>query len=308
MSPRGFGFALLAALAAGVCIGRLLPRDDAPAAATVAATPAAAATPRSARAVQAPSFATASAAARGSQDLDRAIRRAAQDPAHLRELLREYAFATELDRRGALLSVLQGVANDEVLEFGRQLAGNADPAVRGQGYALLRAFPLDREQARAVVADGLRRETDPALLAELLAGLEPAVIADEDAAPLLERAVALTRHADPSVRASAVEQSARWNRRDDGAAVLERALLDPAPEVRAAAVTGIEASGARSPRLRDVLLDLASDANAQAPLRRSAWFALQRFALGREEYALYRQADAEIAAAEARQDANAMRH
>lgn len=306
MSSPWFGFALLAAAALGFCAGRLWPgvADPAARAAPAART---AGSPRSATALQAPPLAAAPAPG-GAGDFDRAIRRAAQDPAQLRELLREYAFASELDRRGALLAVLQGVANDEVLEFGRQLAGNADPAVRGQGYALLRAFPLDRAQARAAVADGLRRETDPALLAELLAGLEPAVIADVDAAPLLERALALTRHPDPSVRASAVERSARWNRRDDSAALLERALLDPAPEVRAAAIAGIEASGARSPRLRDALLDLAGDAQAQAPLRRTAWFALQRFALEREEYALYRQADAEIAAAEASRDANAVRH
>lgn len=311
MSPRRFGFALLAALAAGIGIGRLLPRGDASTgatAATVAATPAAAATPGPVRVPQAPSFATAPVAARGSEDLDRAIRRAAQDPAHLRELLREYAFAADLDRRGALLAVLQGVANDEVLQAGRRLAGDADPAVRDQGYALLRAFPLDRAEARAAIADGLQRETDPALLAQLLGGLEPAVLADEDAAPLLERAVALTGHTDPAVRAGAVLQSARWNRSGDSAALLERALLDPAADVRAAAVAGIEASGARTPRLRDALLDLAGDARIATEQRRAALFALQRFALDRADYALYRQAEAGIAAAEAERDAAAMPH
>jgi len=227
---------------------------------------------------------------RGADDLDRNIRRAGQDPGYLRELLRRYSFETDLDRRGALLAILQGVANDEVLQLGRQLAGNPDPDMRRSGLALLKAFPLDVAEVRDTLAQQLREERDPALLKESIDMLAPAVVASEDAAPLLERLAALRSHADAEVRASAVLQSVRWNKRGDDAAILEAALLDPDIAVRRAAIAGIEASGARSDRLKIALLDIAGDARTESDLRRSAAFALQNFALDRDEYALYRDA------------------
>jgi len=235
---------------------------------------------------------------RGADDLDRNIRRAGQDPGYLRELLRRYSFETDLDRRGALLAILQGVANDEVLQLGRQLAGNPDPDTRRSGLALLKAFPLDVAEVRDTLARQLRDERDPALLKESIDMLAPAVVASEDAAPLLERLAALRGHVDAEVRASAVLQSVRWNKRGDDAAILEPALLDPDIAVRRAAIAGIEASGARSDGLKIALLDIAGDARAESDLRRSAAFALQNFALDRGEYALYRDALAALARAD----------
>lgn len=227
---------------------------------------------------------------RGADDLDRNIRRAGQDPGYLRDLLRRYSFETDLDRRGALLAILQGVANDEVLQLGRQLAGNPDPDTRRNGLALLKAFPLDVAEVRDTLTRQLREERDPALLKESIDMLAPTVVASEDAAPLLEGLAALRGHADAQVRASAVLQSVRWNKRGDDAAILEAALFDPDIAVRRAAIAGIEASGARSDRLKIALLDIAGDARTEPELRRSAAFALQNFALDRDEYALYRDA------------------
>ncbi|MGJ7904310.1 HEAT repeat domain-containing protein [Lysobacter sp. 1R34A] len=296
MSHARLGLALLTSALIGGLLGAAITRSwMAPAAPQggdhASGAPASADTPtRTQHSALADALAGGGPRGRGAEDLDRDVRRASQDPGHLRELLRRYSFETDLDRRGALLAILQGVANDEVLQFGRRLAADPDPQMRRNGLALLKAFPLDRAEVRDTLARQLREERDPALLKESIDMLAPAVVASEDAAPLLERLAALRGHADPEVRASAVLQSARWDKQGDGAAILEPALLDPDLAVRRAAIAGIEASGARSERLKIALLDIAGDAGADADLRRAAAFALQNFALDRDEYALYRDA------------------
>lgn len=288
--PLQFASALLAAAVFGGIVGSSLTR------ASVA--PAAAPGHRAATAVAAPAAATRRAAdlgeytypARGGDSFDRNIQRARRDPAYLRELLGDYRYETELDRRGALLAVLQGVANQDVLRAGRELADSGDPRQRQLGLDLLKAFPLDVAEVRELLQRQLQDERDPAMLRQLVDMLAPTVIASEDAAPVLNRLDALRRHPDPAVRASSVLQSVQWNKGGDNEEILHQAILDPDAAVRQAAIAGVNASGARSDRLKDALLALAADPRSDGETRNAAVFALQNFAMNRAEYALYRQA------------------
>lgn len=290
-NPLQFASALLAAAVFGGIVGSSLTRAS-------VAPQAASAHPRNASARATPAIAAQRGAdltaytypARGGDSFDRNIQRARRDPAYLRELLGNYRFETELDRRGALLAVLQGVANQDVLRAGRELADSGDPRQRQLGLDLLKAFPLDVAEVRELLQRQLQDERDPAMLKQLVDMLAPTVIASEDAAPVLNRLDALRRHPDPSVRASSVLQSVQWNKAGDNEDILHRAILDTDASVRQAAIAGINASGARSDRLKDALLALAADPRSDGETRNAAVFALQNFAMNRAEYALYRQA------------------
>ncbi|MGO1072154.1 HEAT repeat domain-containing protein [Lysobacter sp. CA199] len=227
---------------------------------------------------------------RAGDSLDRMTQRARRDPAYLRELLRDYSFETELDKRGALLAVLQGVANQEVLRLGQQMAESGDPEQRRSGLELLKSFSLDVPEVRDLLSRQIQDERDPAMLKQLVDMLTPAVIASEDAAPLLNRLESLRGHTDPAVRASSVLQSVQWNKSGNNEEILHRAILDGDLAVRQAAIAGISASGTRSDRLKDSLLAIAADSRSDPETRNSAVFALQNFAMNRGEYALYRKA------------------
>ncbi len=232
-------------------------------------------------------------------DLGRESARALRDPAYLRNLLQRYAAEAESDRKGALLAVLQGAATDDVLRFALERADSADPETRRDALALLRAFPLDRAEVRDTLVGQLRDERDPAMQAELLDMLAPVPIAQEDAAPLLAQLAQMRGSNDAAVRAAAVRQSAQWDRSSAVEPMLHAALMDSDPRVRTAALSGVYVSAARSDRLRDALLAIASDARAEADQRHAAVLGLQHFALDRAEYAVYRDAADALAEAHA---------
>lgn len=228
-----------------------------------------------------------------SDDLDGEVRRVRGDPAYLQRLLAMYASETDLDTKGALLAVLRAAAaadNEEILRFALGLADHADPGKRRDGLALLEAYPLDNAEVRGLLTRQIEAENDPAMLGRLVGMLEAAVVPTEDAAPVVEQLARLRRHPDPGVRAASVMQSVAWDKGSDLEDILHEAMLDAAPQVRQAAIGGVTASGARSPRLKDALLGIAADPGSSDEERFAAVLALQDFPLDRAEYAIYLQA------------------
>ncbi len=219
-----------------------------------------------------------------------AHRRARASDADLRALMRRYAAETELDKRGALLAILQANPNEEVKAFALALAASRDPAARQEGLELLKAFPLDDANVRGFLVGQIDQEQDPAMLTKLVDMLSPTMVATEDAAPLVAQLARLREHPDPDVRAASILQSSQWDRGGDLENTLHDAMLDPDPRVRQAAIGGISAERVRSDRLKDMLLAIASDPKTGAEERNRAIFALEGFALNRAEYEVYRQA------------------
>ncbi|MBT2752542.1 MULTISPECIES: HEAT repeat domain-containing protein [unclassified Lysobacter] len=216
--------------------------------------------------------------------------RASRDPAFLQNLLQRFRNETEPAARGELLSLLNAVSGDDVLRFALSLAASTRAQDERDGLDLLRAYSIDRAEVRQAVLSKLEQDGDPQRTAELVGMLTPTTMPSEDAAPVVAQLSALTRHADPAVRAEAVLQLAQW---DDGAQaedVLHRALLDASPQVRGKAIAGVQSSHLRSDRLKEALLDIAADPASSPADRGAAAFALQDFRLNRAEYGIWRRA------------------
>ena len=212
------------------------------------------------------------------------------DDAYLRTLMRQYSFETELDKRGALLAILQANPNEEVRNFALTQAASSDSATRQEGLELLKAFPLDDSVVRGFLVSQIDQEQDPAMLTKLVDMLTPTMVATEDAAPLVAQLARLRTHPDPEVRAASILQSSQWDRGGDLENTLHEAMLDPDTRVRQAAISGIYAERVRSDRVKDMLLVIASGPKTSGEERNRAIFALESFALNRSEYEIYRQA------------------
>lgn len=224
------------------------------------------------------------------EDLGRQVARASADPVYLQQLLARYRGESEPDRKGAVLAVLQGVANQDVQRFALELAASPDPSTRRDGLALLSAYSVEEAPVRELLLRQMEQEQDPALLKTLVELLAPAPLASEDVAPMLGQLERLRQHADPGVRAAAVLQSAQWDKSAGVEDILQRALLDPEPQVREAAIAGVTSSATRSDRVKDALLDIASNPHSGREQQAAAVFALQNFELDRAEYQIYRDA------------------
>ena len=279
MLMRSFRSPLLAAVALAAVVGAwtMLGRHDGEAGSAVGVSMPSAATGRD-------TSRTIAAADHGQH------RRTRTSDADLRALMRRYALETELDKRGALLAILQANPNEEMRAFALELAASRDAAARQAGLDLLKAFPLDDAKVRGFLVGQIDQEQDPAMLTKLVDMLSPTMVATEDAAPLVAQLARLREHPDPEVRAASILQSSQWDRGGDLENTLHSAMLDPDPRVRQAAIGGISAERVRSDRLKDMLLAIASDPKTGAEERNRAIFALEGFALNRAEYEVYRQA------------------
>ena len=138
---------------------------------------------------------------------------------------------------------------------------------------------------RALLLRQMGQEQDPVLLKTLVELLAPTPLASEDVAPMLGQLERLRHHADPGVRATAVLQSAQWDKSAGVEDILQRA-------VREAAIAGVTSSATRSDRIKDALLDIANNPQSGREERAAAVFALQNFELDRAEYQIYRDAAA----------------
>ncbi|WP_417471510.1 hypothetical protein [Luteimonas mephitis] len=288
LRPPAMLVALLAAALGGALVGSRFAGHRASAGVDAAASPEAA-VPLAAPPLRSTRALRAATAAPVGDDLGSESTRALRDPAYLRELMARHAGETDPGRRGALLAVLQSAANDEVMGFALRLADDPDPQSRRDGLQLLQAFPLDRAPVRELLLRQIDAERDPQMLRQLVDALTPAVLPVEDAAPIAERLARLRSHADPGVRASSVLQSTQWDRQADMEPVLYAAMLDPEPQVQQAAIAGVNATLAHSPRLKAALLEMAGNDAIERDQRAAAVFALQAFPLDRDEYELYRR-------------------
>lgn len=208
-------------------------------------------------------------------------------------LMQRYATELDEDARGALLAELQRHPDDVLRDFALGLVASGDADGRLRGYELLSAFPLDDADTRGAMLAGLRGEQDPVVLARVAELVVPTVLPAGNAGEIADALGSLATHDDPEVRARGVVQAAQWAAPGEAEGLLAGALLDESPQVREAAVAGVIATRAHSPRLKDALLWIAGDASTDPGQRASAVFALQWYRLDDAEYAIYRQAEAD---------------
>ncbi len=230
----------------------------------------------------------------GLLSLESLLERSANDAQFRDQLRSHYRLADDAEVRATLLQLIAAAPIDEQLDFSDQLLAEGDAEHRADGYRLLAGLPLDEENERIRVARSLHDEQDPAALAALVGSMQPGLLAAEDAGPIAAQLFALSRDAQPQVRASALPQLAHWVSAEQLEAPCFDALADPDPTVRTAAVAAIAVARVHSPRLLNALFELASNAEEDAERRREALQATLGFSLTRSEIALYRLLQAEL--------------
>lgn len=213
------------------------------------------------------------------------------EPASREALMQRYATELDEDTRGALLAELQRSPDDALRDFALDLVAAGDADTRLRGYELLAAFTLEDGAVRGAVLSGLAGERAPRVLARVATLTVPTVLPASEAAPVANALAELAGHRDPAVRAQGVVQAAQWAAPGEAGPLLARALLDESAEVRKAAVAGTIATRASSPQIKDALLWIAGDDEADPEQRTAAVFALQWYRLDDAEYAIYREAE-----------------
>ncbi len=217
------------------------------------------------------------------------IARAARDRAYLHGLLDTYSAEQDQEKKIAALLILGAVANQEILQFAVGMTRSETPQTRKDGFRLLKSYSLEDGQVRNLVLAHLRDERDVETVRELLRMLVPAMMPVEEASVVIEQLEAFSMHRDAAVRSESVRQLVQWRRGEEIDEDLYRALQDPDGEVRLAAMEGVWLSRTQDERLKDILLAIGSDAQADIGERRAALEALRGFWLVRSEYSVYAQ-------------------
>jgi len=210
------------------------------------------------------------------------------------DLWTRYRSAPDPLARETLLALLSAAPTAELAGYVATLVADPDPARRSDGYRLLTGLPIEDATLREHAVHALQRETDPRAMAHLVQGLQPGLLATEDAEPLARAMESLAQAGDPQVRAAALPGLAQWSERARLDPIYLAALGDHNSRVRAAAIAGIDASGVATPALRSALFQLAANPGENAEQRHSALLTLSRFRLTRAEVELFRMLQAEL--------------
>lgn len=220
--------------------------------------------------------------------------RARSDPAALRSLVQRYESERDPKDRELLKSVLANVQGPEVLALASRLAASGTPAQRQDAFDILKQVSSSAPEVRNMLRQALATEQAPAVLSQAIAALTPSVVAAGEAEAIVGQLATLAQHADPAVRSQSVLQLGQWDKSAAAEGRLQQALGDQAPEVRQAAVTALGEAGIRSEGMKLALLDMIRKQDESAPVKDGALHALQRYALSKEELALYQQARSDV--------------
>jgi hypothetical protein len=214
---------------------------------------------------------------------------ARSDPAVVRDLISRFEAQTDAETKDALRAVLSGLPLPEVVEFSQRLAlGNA--AQRKDAYELLGSL-ADSGQAQGAILRALDTEQDPALLTQAVRALRPTIVEPAQTQAMIAKLSGLTQDADPLVRGASLQALAQWDKTGGVAEPsVYQALVDPQPEIRAAAISAAMYNNQlNSERLKAALIDILSNTD-EADDKTMVLQALERFQLTDAEYVIYSQA------------------
>ena len=211
-----------------------------------------------------------------------------RSPALRQEVIERYSREARRPYRVVIKDMLVASRLPEVTEAARQLATRASDLARGAGFELLAALEPGAE-SYVMARRAVETEADPGVLAGALMALRPvAPPSQTEAGAMLPRLVELSRHADPLVRAHALQQVAEWDKiGDQTTPLVVRALADGDMVVRQAAVGAVMLGRLRSDDVKRGLLQVLCDPAEDMTTRGAALFALERFPLSDAEQATY---------------------
>lgn len=220
---------------------------------------------------------------------------AQQDPAVMQQLMQNYDKEFNSQTRQLIVSLLSGIEKPEVLAFSRRLAASSDMAQRRDGFNMLQNLSGDVPETHPVILQALAGDKSPDVIMLALAALKPPASAADnpsstsiqakDAAAIVAQLQELTGNADPDIRLQSILQLAQWDKADSSQQQWSRALADPSPQVRQAAVTAVAQSGTQSDAVKAALIGLANNQGESRDVRGNALQVLERFTLNQEEAA-----------------------
>ena len=216
--------------------------------------------------------------------------------ADLRKWVDQHAVLNR-DAEGEFLALYSNIEMDpEAVAYAEELAINVDPARRRLGFLLLQRVSIPTAEVHELLVQSLTTEQNPTVLSQVILALGRAVPPPDETGAVVVPLRYLVDHADATVRAASVEMLALWDTPATAEVTLYRGLMDPAREVRLAAVTTVAASGIHSERLKATLLDMARDPNESLAVKANALTTLNTsFSLSDDEVASYQKSRQEVA-------------
>lgn len=164
---------------------------------------------------------------------------------------------------------------------------SSDPAKRTDGFRILTNIDqarLDPGTRRQLIS-ALDKEADANALEQLIAGMSPgAARPPQETSAVVSRLSELARSPTASIRAAAVGSVARWS---EGAAVegvIVEALNDADPAVSTAAVYASLQAGLRTPAVKSLLFQLASQVGVSSDYKRNIVMALGSYNLNAQDF------------------------
>lgn len=206
-------------------------------------------------------------------------------PADRAELMARYTRETNKMARSRLGMLLMNLQSEDVIDFASNLTTNRDPAVRVEGYTLLRLSQEGSASAREAILKAVETEQDPYALSEAVASLMPGESPKPDeAAPIVDQMKRLSQHTSAQVRAESMIALSRWDRGADTEDLIYNGLTDKNEAIRSAALTVLAENGTRTDRVKTALMGVARDDAAGTDTRWVAADALGAFNLSQEEH------------------------
>lgn len=226
-------------------------------------------------------FDLAHALASGRLDIEVLAEQVRTDAATRAELWARYRAESNAGERFSLMVLLGEAPADERVAWVKTLIADGDPNRRRDGYQLLSELPLDDVTLRDQVLGALQTERDATARAELVRGLQPALLAAEDI-PLMGATIeAMALEGDVEARAAALSVLWQWGDRSALASIYLDALDSPDAAVRRGALAGLGMAKLATPQLREALFKMASDPSAGVRQREDALVLLSNFRLSR---------------------------
>lgn len=226
----------------------------------------------------------AGASVRQASRVDELVRRAREDATFAGDLLRALRADPGADERlqwGIALAVVEPEALTDTLAI---LAGSSDASTRALAYDLIRELPLPPAQLAALGSRLLTAEVDSEGIAAGLAALrESASSGAEGAEIAIETLVAYATCSDSLVRGEGLASLVQAGDSPYVQPALMSALAASDPVVQLAAIEAAVASPLRSAELKDELIRLGLDENAEFEVRAFAVNAVQEFPLTAEQ-------------------------
>jgi HEAT repeat protein len=220
-------------------------------------------------------------------EYEQLVLKAKQSPSFRQDLIKRFEKATDLQLKASLANLLTHVDTGYAGAYAANLVTSSDAAKRADGFRILTSIDgvPGSSSVRQQLIGALGKESDPDALQALIVGMNPGEVRPpQEVGAMVGRLSELTKNPSAAVRAAAVASLGRWGEGDEVESAIVDALSDPNSDVSTAAILASSQAGIKTPAVKSLLFQLASQQNADAEFRRVAAFTLGNFNLNPQEF------------------------